>query len=543
MSPAFSNILQTPSHNFVFDFEPDHAVHLSGPMSNEPQPIPGDPDFDSLSKEQISNLFLTYESDDTPPEERAKLHVLFNPTEESESVVNENWLAGPATAQVDRDVQGVAHPDLVATMAAEWVVAREEFLMPQQGPSGCSQDVQYIQTTFPTLDQFTTPVLDLPPWPQPGSSPCDLLQPSAVPQAPLQGHVVFQHEYDGCCNENAFHYHRGPVVDLEAWVAGHPSAYGPPRACGLGAPFSQGQNAHFETGFSTPPGTEYLGYASSTITNMTMVDNTVIPSTSDFDATMDLSGGTSLEPSPSASDGTACAKTRKRKACVETEDGISSSSLTPISRKRRCLDGEEEIGEGKFGVYKEANADAVIMAPPVHDPEPVDSSARRTHDASGDVLQTRWFGAMELDDCYSHRSATITKELPPNMTCVRSCDWTDQPCGLFVEMNMVRIEHHLLHWHGVKFKAKNPCKFKGCSKPRAMLNLGRHIEGVHYTTSHRCCYCKRRWSRADSLDRHLDKCKPLRASKARAKTGRRKFSPLAPKKLVYGYIVPAHDAT
>ncbi|KAG1851597.1 hypothetical protein DFJ58DRAFT_628017, partial [Suillus subalutaceus] len=97
---------------------------------------------------------------------------------------------------------------------------------------------------------------------------------------------------------------------------------------------------------------------------------------------------------------------------------------------------------------------------------------------------------------------------------VRACEWTDQPCGLFVEMNKNRVTHHLLHWHGVKSADTATCKFEGCSTSGAMLSLGRHIEGVHYTTSCECPYCGKQWSRTDSLDRHQRKCEPLLDSKA-----------------------------
>ncbi|KIK38145.1 hypothetical protein CY34DRAFT_809686, partial [Suillus luteus UH-Slu-Lm8-n1] len=67
---------------------------------------------------------------------------------------------------------------------------------------------------------------------------------------------------------------------------------------------------------------------------------------------MNLNDGSSLGPS-SAPDGTP-----KRKTRVKPEDDISSSSLAPTTRKRRCLDheDEEENREGKFGVYRLANA-------------------------------------------------------------------------------------------------------------------------------------------------------------------------------------------
>lgn len=249
--------------------------------------------------------------------------------------------------------------------------------------------------------------------------------------------------------------------------------------------------------------------------------------------------------SSSTPDATVCAKPPKCKThhTVEFEDGSLSLSLAPTTRKRRCLDDDgDEIKEGKFGIYRLADASAVVMAMPIHDPQPVDISNRRTHDARGNLLRTRRFGAMELDDSHPTRSVKITNELPAGMTCVRACGWTDQPCGLFVEMNKFRVADHLLRWHDVKSKDAAPCKFDGCSKPGAIINLARHIEGVHYTTSYECPYCGRRWSRSDALSRHQKQCEPVLASKARAKKGGRKFN-LHRKKLVYGYIVPTSNAT
>ncbi|KAG1743766.1 hypothetical protein EDD22DRAFT_1053349 [Suillus occidentalis] len=68
-------------------------------------------------------------------------------------------------------------------------------------------------------------------------------------------------------------------------------------------------------------------------------------------ATINFNDGSSLEPS-SAPDATP-----KRKTRVKPDDDISSSSLAPTTRKRRCLDheGEEENREG-IGVYRLANA-------------------------------------------------------------------------------------------------------------------------------------------------------------------------------------------
>ncbi|KAG2036858.1 hypothetical protein BDR03DRAFT_1092181 [Suillus americanus] len=446
---------------------------------------------------------------------------------------------------ISEDVPKFAHPDDVAAVQAEWaqVCAEDEFLKAQQGSLASFQNFECNQTSFPTLNQFTAPVAGLPQFPPMDQSQYYLPQLPAVPQTPLEGSTWSQPEYDGGSYANGPNFdlnYYPPIVDLELWAAGDPRAYGPIQ------PFSPGQNAQFQMGMYTPSA-EHTGYAYPGATTDTMMDTeTLLPSVSDTDATIYLNDDDSLEPSSSAPDGTACTKLPKRKTrhTIKSEDDSSGSSLAQTTRKRRCLDDDEdEVKEGKFGAYRLADASAVVMAMPVHDPKPVDISSRRTHGARGNLLRTRRFGAMELDDSYSKRSAKITNELPAEMTCVRACDWTDQPCGLFVEMNKNRVAHHLLHWHGVKSADTTACKFEGCSKSEAMINLGRHIEGVHYTTSYECPYCGKRWSRSDSLDRHQQKCEPLLDSKARAKKGSRKFNLQDPKKLVYGYIVPARDAT
>jgi hypothetical protein len=243
----------------------------------------------------------------------------------------------------------------------------------------------------------------------------------------------------------------------------------------------------------------------------------------------------------------------KRKAW-QTEDSSSDSSLPPCKRRGfhhdddddddDCDDDDDdEIKQGKFGAYRLANASAVVMTMPIHDPKPVDIRNRRTHDANGNLLKTRRFGAMELDDSYPKRRVTVGKGLPTGMTCVQACNWGDQPCGLFIEINKVRVTQHLFFWHGVKPEEKTLCKFEDCPKPAKMMSLGRHIENLHYTTALECAYCAKRRSRTDSLERHLKSCKVYRASKASAKKTGRRFSPKEPAKLVYGYIVPARNAT
>ncbi|KAG1908853.1 uncharacterized protein F5891DRAFT_934352, partial [Suillus fuscotomentosus] len=99
---------------------------------------------------------------------------------------------------------------------------------------------------------------------------------------------------------------------------------------------------------------------------------------------------------------------------------------------------------------------------------------------------------------------------------VRSCAWIDQPCGLFIEVDKIRIDDHLWFWHGVEPTRTTPssCRFKGCPDTETMKFLSRHIEGIHFSASYRCPYCKKLSSRTDSLTRHQKGCKPLLASRA-----------------------------
>ncbi|KAG2361792.1 hypothetical protein BDR07DRAFT_1100017 [Suillus spraguei] len=437
---------------------------------------------------------------------------------------------------VSEDPREYLQPEDWAYMRAQWAELCEED-PDLKSLTMESKDVpdDHDPTSFPTLNQFTAPVAGLPQFPSLDPSQYDYPQPPAVPEAAPENPVWSQSDHDNGLYANGPNFAQNyypPIIDLELWAAGDPRAYG------LRPPSPREQNAH-----SIPFAEEHPGYTYPDAIVDTMANvETFLPAAPGSHATMNLSDGDNLEPSSSAPDGTACAKRRTRH--FKSEDDNSSASPAPTTRKRRCLDDDEdEIRDGKFGAYRLADASAVVMAMPVHDPNPVDISRRRTHDACGNLLRTRRFGAMELDDSYSNRSAKITNELPEGMTCVRACDWTDQPCGLFVEMSKARVAHHLLYWHGVKSTDTAPCKFEGCSKAQAMYSLGRHIEGVHYTTSYECPYCGKRWSRSDSLNRHQRTCKPLLDSKARAKKARRKFNPQGPKKLVYGYIVPARNAT
>lgn len=458
--------------------------------------------------------------------------------------------------------QEFAHPDDVAAMLSEWSQAREEeeFLRKHQWSSAALEHVQNVRPLFPTLNQFTAPVVNLPQWPQTVPAQYYSSQPGAIFQT-LAGSAWSQPAHVGGASVN------------------EPG-------------FSQNYYAHSEMGM------DHTGYAHATFAN------TFLPPTPDS-ASMDLTEDSNMDSSSPDSDETACAsgsshvrrKLRprptverssrmlrkrdprpieseddssvsarvlgKRKACYadesdddssgsatvlgdrQTGESSSSSLSLPLYKRRKMLqtddedDDENKIQPGKFGPYGLANARAVIMPMPIHDPQPVDIRNRRTRDANGNLLKTRRFGAMELDDSFTKRSVTIGNGLPAGMTCVRACGWGDQPCGLFVETNKARITHHLFLWHGVKPDKETLCKFENCPKTEKMINLGRHIEGVHYTTALECAYCGKPNSRSDSLDRHLETCKPYRSA---MKAGR-KFIPTKPKKLVYGYIVPARDAT
>jgi hypothetical protein len=228
-----------------------------------------------------------------------------------------------------------------------------------------------------------------------------------------------------------------------------------------------------------------------------------------------------------------CTTFTKRKSC-------DTSSVAGKPLKRRFLDG-------KFGPYAVADARATVMVMPVHDPNPVDISSRKTLDPSGKPLRTRRFGVMELDDCYVTANGNAAKNLPAGLTCVRLCEWDDHPCGLFIDMDESHIKQHMWFWHGHgvdKKKKKNFCRFDHCSVTEPMEYLVRHIETIHFDSSFKCPYCPDVLSRADALKRHLEKkCKGLIAWKNHAQNGGYEFRPREIIPLFKGYIVPATSAT
>ncbi|KAG0705351.1 hypothetical protein DFH29DRAFT_1077739 [Suillus ampliporus] len=181
------------------------------------------------------------------------------------------------------------------------------------------------------------------------------------------------------------------------------------------------------------------------------------------------------------------------------------------------------------------------MPTPLVDSDPVDVSARRTCDDEGNVLRTRKYGVMELNDSYSSRSITITKDLPAGLTCVRLCDWADQSCGFYIEISRDRITNHLDNWHGIGAHYKVACKFEGCTDTSEMGNIDCHIETVHYSTSYQCVYCDLLGSRSDAMTRHQKTCTPFESAKLQAARATHR-STRKTRKVFTGYIVPARDA-
>ncbi|KAG2053924.1 hypothetical protein BDR06DRAFT_1021209 [Suillus hirtellus] len=146
------------------------------------------------------------------------------------------------------------------------------------------------------------------------------------------------------------------------------------------------------------------------------------------------SGSSNMAPTSFALDETTSTRPRKRKT-RQTSDDLSSF-VAPSMRKRRRPNAADDYRPGKFGPYTLANTSATIMTMAVHDPKPVGTSSRRTHDPNGNPLRMRRFRS----------------------TCVRSCDWTDQLFGLFIEVDKIRIEDRLWFWHGVEAKRALPIR-------------------------------------------------------------------------------------
>ncbi|KAG2148180.1 uncharacterized protein EDB93DRAFT_1250248 [Suillus bovinus] len=488
------------------------------PMSDAHVPLPGDPDFVPLSEEDRAKLIAAHQSGETSPEVCTLLDVLSKYEDDlMSSMINEDALAGPADGHVDG-----SNDDESPAM--------------QQGTLADSQYVQNPQTSgsFPTSENFTAPVAGLPQLSHIDQGLYYTVQTSAIPQAP--------HEYDHgyFTNGPPSAYYTQPSVapqgpawsqheyNPEYYANGPPGAYYSQSSAVIAAP-PQG-HALAQHGYHPAPSYPYQ--QPPTIAGPSNVDHPTetFPQGQYAPLQTESSEDSDMELASSALDGTA--RPRKRK-----------THLAPTTRKRRRPNMTDDCTPGKFGPYTPADASATIMTKPIHDPKPVDISSRRTHDPNGNPLRTRRFGAMELDDTYPDGSGNVPDRHSPQLICVRSCDWTDQPCGLFIEMDKARIEHHLWFWHGVEAKKPTPCQFKDCPDAGTMMYLSRHIGGVHFDTSYQCPYCKKLWSRTDALVRHQKGCKRLLASRAHAKHGKYEFSLQAMIKSVSGYIVPARNAT
>ncbi|KAG2753529.1 hypothetical protein P692DRAFT_20709824, partial [Suillus brevipes Sb2] len=83
---------------------------------------------------------------------------------------------------VPESSQEFAHPDDVAAMLSEWAQAREEeeFLKKHQWSSAALEHVQNVRPLFPTLNQFTAPVANLPQWSQTVPTQYYSSQPGAI---------------------------------------------------------------------------------------------------------------------------------------------------------------------------------------------------------------------------------------------------------------------------------------------------------------------------------------------------------------------------
>jgi hypothetical protein len=271
-----------------------------------------------------------------------------------------------------------------------------------------------------------------------------------------------------------------------------------------------------------------------------MVTGPVAQCLQDSYGTQSLIGNTVFEPFASIPYGPTVTPSKRK-----TGDDIRTVNISPSppptsteTRKRRRVKSAE-IEMKKFGAYAVADANATAMPKPLVDHDPVDVSRRTVYDADGKLLRTRHYGVMEIDDSYGNRSATVSKELPEDLTCVRPCEWSDRPCGLYIEMCKDRISNHLFNWHRISANAKAPCNFQGCTDTSAMNNLGRHIETVHYATSWQCQYCRKLLSRSDAAARHRKTCEFFKhAEQQAAHTG---HTIQSARKVLTGYIVPGRD--
>ncbi|KAG1720938.1 hypothetical protein EDB19DRAFT_537465 [Suillus lakei] len=264
------------------------------------------------------------------------------------------------------------------------------------------------------------------------------------------------------------------IMSLGALVTGHPNAPYPTTL------LDQGQNDDLQVGaFGIYPDPMVFLDSMHTVPGWVHLDF------ADYDRTQHPSGDTNLEPVSSAPHNTAAPPKRKapKRKAPKAVKAIGGSSS--VRKRRRGGSGSQ----GMSGKYALADASATVMAEPPTDHLPVCISGRRTHDAEGNALRTRKYGRMKIDDSFCGQSATLAKNLCAGLTCVWACEWTEQPCGLYVEMSKTQVKDHLLHWHGVHDSSIAPCKFEGCSYLSPMKNVSRHITMVHYSVTSACDHC------------------------------------------------------
>ncbi|KAG1818730.1 uncharacterized protein BJ212DRAFT_106638 [Suillus subaureus] len=457
----------------------------SHPYGSPPHHIPGPPFFPPLPHQphsypdhsQFFPLSLQESVRDSDERDELDVHTLQNAQYQHSdtSVGDENMPAGP-----------------VATQVVETMQQYHAIYIPEEETL---HDIRNTPMSFQTLDVSSPPVDNLPQWAQSQSSD---FQHSAMAQAhshPAQNGLAANYKNDLSAGRSA---ESSIVMDSDTSAGGQSNASYPLQV------------GNFR-GHARPVG---------------FLDGII----ADSDGTQYLSEDARLEPFSFVPYDTAVPSKRKL-----TEAGKKVGTRNSGARKRR----RARSTKGVFGQYVLADANATVMVKPLIDHRPVDISGRRTHDAEGEVLRTRKYGVMEIDDPHRARSATVAKDLPAGLTCVRACEWTDQPCGLYVEMSKERVKGHLLQWHGVSADLMAPCKFKGCSDRSSMQSLGRHVTTVHYATSSKCDYCGEDFSRSDSATRHHRACDSI-MSAAESEGDMFKLRP--PKTILHGYIVPARNA-
>jgi hypothetical protein len=383
------------------------------------------------------------------------------------------------------------------------------------------QQMQNTYMQFPSLDTFTPPVSGLPQWP---TTDPNAYSHSAPVQAPVNQTCPWTIDGDGSGGGSS---HPSTATHPNVWEMGQSNQVYPAPT------IYQGPSAHSQTTGMESAMHGYSDVAGYAAMQGMMVPSAIAPYSHDSYATQSLSGNTFVEPFGMGivdQD-----KPSKRKADDNFQAFDACPSAPPAGtngrKRRRVTEGTIEVK--KFGAYAVVNANATAMPMPLVDPAPVDVSGRKISDSEGKVLRTRNYGVMEIDDSYGNRSATVSKELPAHLTCVRECEWTDHPCGLYIEISKDRISNHLHNWHGV---SEASCKFQGCKDTATMKQLGRHVETVHYCTSSQCPYCPKVLSRSDAVTRHIQHSHVARgeipAGHKIQKT----------KKVLTGYIIPARRA-